>query len=620
MTRPLYVIKIGSRTILDHPPVLEEVAALSHAGARMLLVGGGSLAIERWYADNGFTIDWLEPRRASRRVRHVSEAHLPRIVQAYEKLLLPDVERRLEKLGLTVFARCAYRNDIVVGAPFAPLRVVGTGGRDRIVRDHRAGRIVERREHHLKRLLDTFDVVVLSPPMASADGGGPLNVDADTLAADLAVHLAAEHVRFVTGTRGVLRDPRDPESAIASIASNQPVPAAVSGGMGPKIQAAQRAAENGAGDVCIVGPHCLQAEARTWFDVTAPPAPDLKLLHRAVSITSLSGDDAELAAALRDHCRAQKLEEVSAEIDGAGNLVVNRGNGPRRLLLLGHLDTVPHPWSVRWTESGLHGRGAVDAKSCLVNFIEAILHAEVPHDARITVVGAVEEEVSSSAGAFYARDHYPASAVIVGEPSGARRLTVAYRGLFKTRVTCRRPHEHSAGRKALAAPDALLQRITTLRSAIEAKDPEVLSAMIEIGSEDSRKFASATATLCFRISAGVEASKLQDAAVALRSEDTDVQILRNTPGVKTPLASPLVGAFGRTFAQEKIRPTYLRKTGTSDMNTLATAWRNVPMVAYGPGDSSLDHTSDECMPAQEYRTARTVLRGAIRRWLAMAGR
>ena len=53
------------------------------------------------------------------------------------------------------------------------------------------------------------------------------------------------------------------------------------------------------------------------------------------------------------------------------------------------------------------------------------------------------------------------------------------------------------------------------------------------------------------------------------------------------------------------------------MNTLATTW-TVPMAAYGPGDSSLDHTPDERMPADEYRTARTILGEVVRQWLDMA--
>ncbi len=41
------------------------------------------------------------------------------------------------------------------------------------------------------------------------------------------------------------------------------------------------------------------------------------------------------------------------------------------------------------------------------------------------------------------------------------------------------------------------------------------------------------------------------------------------------------------------------KTGTSDMNVVAPVWQ-CPIVAYGPGDSALDHTPNEHLPLDEY--------------------
>ena len=101
---------------------------------------------------------------------------------------------------------------------------------------------------------------------------------------------------------------------------------------------------------------------------------------------------------------------MDAHVDEAGNLVATRGDGPRRLLLLGHLDTVPHHWPAEWREGELWARGSVDAKGSLANFLEVLAHADIPEDGQLRVVGAVEEEISSSKGAFHARDRYAADA------------------------------------------------------------------------------------------------------------------------------------------------------------------------------------------------------------------
>jgi LysW-gamma-L-lysine carboxypeptidase len=51
---------------------------------------------------------------------------------------------------------------------------------------------------------------------------------------------------------------------------------------------------------------------------------------------------------------------------------------------------------------------------------------------------------------------------------------------------------------------------------------------------------------------------------------------------------------------------FVLKTGTSDMNVVAPEWK-CPIVAYGPGDSALDHTPNEHLPLDEYWKAVQVI-------------
>jgi LysW-gamma-L-lysine carboxypeptidase len=64
------------------------------------------------------------------------------------------------------------------------------------------------------------------------------------------------------------------------------------------------------------------------------------------------------------------------------------------------------------------------------------------------------------------------------------------------------------------------------------------------------------------------------------------------------------------------RPGFVVKTGTSDMNVVGPSWR-CPILAYGPGDSRLDHTPHEHLPLDEYWQAILVLEEALRE---LAGR
>ena len=75
---------------------------------------------------------------------------------------------------------------------------------------------------------------------------------------------------------------------------------------------------------------------------------------------------------------------------------------------------------------------------------------------------------------------------------------------------------------------------------------------------------------------------------------------------KSEKRNPLVKAFLKAIREHGGEPKFKVKTGTSDMNVLAPHWR-CPVVAYGPGDSALDHTPHEHINLQEYTRAIDVL-------------
>jgi LysW-gamma-L-lysine carboxypeptidase len=77
--------------------------------------------------------------------------------------------------------------------------------------------------------------------------------------------------------------------------------------------------------------------------------------------------------------------------------------------------------------------------------------------------------------------------------------------------------------------------------------------------------------------------------------------------------NPLVRSFlaGVREVDASAQPGFVVKTGTSDMNVVAPLWR-CPIVAYGPGDSALDHTPREHLELDEFWRAVLVLEAALR--------
>ncbi|MFJ9418692.1 M20/M25/M40 family metallo-hydrolase [Streptomyces sp. NPDC101227] len=604
----LYVVKLGSAS-LAHTQVFDELRALHERGARLLVIAGGAAGITEHYRTIGRDIRTLTSRDGDD-VRYCPPDEIPHIVAAYEQVTLPSIEKELTGRGMSVFATVSRTGSLVRAKANGPLRVV-EDGRTRLVRDHRAGTVTDVDVPRLTSLLSAFDVVCLSPPVAADDGGTALNVDADVLAAEVAKALDADHLRLVTGTAGLLTDPASPTSTLRHAHAGEGQRYA-RGRMRQKVRAAEIALE-GTCDIAITGPHTLSTAEATWFWRAPAPAADLTLLARAVELSSVSRDEQEIAEFLARWCTEQGID---AKIDAAGNLVATRGSGSRRLLMLGHLDTVPHRWPVRWDGEELTGRGSVDAKASLVTYLQTLADIDVPDGVQLRVVGAVEEEITA-AGAFHVRDHYPADAVIIGEPSGAAALTIGYYGLVKVRLSVSEHTEHTAGKGVSTAGDRMVESLRAVRQAVERLDQEAMTAVLGIHALNRGDVQAGEAVVDVRVPPALDVDELLAALRASVAAPVELEVLRATPGVATGRSSSLVKVFQRAFRAAEVTPRFLLKKGSSDMNTLATTWQGVPMVAYGPGDAKLDHTPHEHIGAAEFRAARTVLAAAVREWSAL---
>ncbi|WP_426445876.1 M20/M25/M40 family metallo-hydrolase [Paenibacillus sp. S-38] len=611
----LYVIKLGSSTVLNRPEIFGEIRRISERGGRVLLVAGGAEGIKRKYEQLGREMPFLTLPGGDE-VRYCPPAEMPVIRAAYHEIILAEAAAALRSQDLSVFAQNGGDNQVVTGTKAKPLKVV----KDRkslIVRDSLFGSYAGSNTGFLRSALDAYDVVILTPPIYDPALGDYINIDADVLAAHLAAELGAQHLRFVTGTPGILENIEDAGSTIRHVYQGDELPW-VKGRMKQKVRAASIALEQGVGDVCITGPHTLEGGGRTWFwsFARSEEGGSLDLLSKVSRIPSASLDEHELASFLLEEVR---YPGVSGFIDEAGNVVFRKGSGPRTLLLLGHIDTVPFQWQVKNDEEGLTGRGVVDAKGSFVNFIHMLEEADVPEDAELLVVGAVEEEVSSSKGALHVRDHYHADAVIIGEPSGENNLTLGYYGLFKLEITVSRLQEHTAAKDTVSVIDELYQVVETIRRRVKEIDPDSLSSLIDVKHTNLNGLLTITGTLNFRISPAAGRDYSQSVALDDLGEDVRVEVLRATPGYANGRSDALVKSFVRSFAKEGRTVHYIKKRGTSDMNTLATTWEGVPMVAYGPGDSSLDHTNREYLHFAEVLSSRAILREAVNEWFRLGG-
>jgi len=332
----------------------------------------------------------------------------------------------------------------------------------------------------------------------------------------------------------------------------------------------------------------------------------LNLIQRLVEIPSVSGDESRLAG-----CLAGEMERLGyrVHIDGVGNVVgeLDRGPGPLTLLL-GHMDTVPGRIDVRLEDGRLYGRGAVDAKGPLAAFVCAAAAARV--QGRVLVVGAVEEETYGSRGARGLSVRRDPDAVLIGEPSGWSNVVLGYKGQVGVTYTTSRPPRHDAagGENAAALAVEFWNRLTAHLGAMDPGKSVFHRPTCSLRRLEGDAVRAALHASC-RIPPGFDVRELEAFLEAGRG-DACLELAGVTPAVVVDRTAPTVRALVGAIRGCGGSPGLRLKTGTSDMNTVSERWR-VPMAAYGPGDSRLDHTPGEHLVLGEYLSAIDVLRGAL---------
>jgi len=345
----------------------------------------------------------------------------------------------------------------------------------------------------------------------------------------------------------------------------------------------------------------------------------IDLLRAMVRTPSVSGDEAALAALL---VGAMRSAGMTAAIDDAGNTVGATAGDPLRsqsdrtdIVLLGHMDTVPGVVPVREENGRLYGRGAVDAKGPLAAFVAAAARAEMPEGVRLVVIGAVEEETPTSRGARAVVDRYSPGACIIGEPSGVDGVTIGYKGRLVVRYSLDRSSAHTAGPAPSAADEAfrwwqaVLEGCRALCPA-DVSPFESLQATIRSFATNHSGLADRVEIVAgFRLPPGLEPASVEEVCIRC-ALGAIVEFVGRERAVVADRGSSVVRALNAGIRSFGLRPRLLLKTGTSDMNVVAPAWR-CPIAAYGPGDSSLDHTPHEHIEIDAFVRSIRVLTHAL---------
>lgn len=347
---------------------------------------------------------------------------------------------------------------------------------------------------------------------------------------------------------------------------------------------------------------------------TITPRFSIKMLEKALRLYTPSLAEKPMAEFLADKCDDLGFDNI--KIDEVGNLIATIGSGSPRVLLCGHMDTVPGKVKVRKEGDFLYGRGASDAKAPLMAMLLAASTLQ-KNNGTIIFVGAVDEEGNATGIKNLAKQKLDIDYAVFGEPSGITNVTIAYKGriAINLKVNVGDSAHASAPWLAKNAIEEAMKFTSELKKTLEenqegkSKGMMLTATITEIKGGDSHNVTpkECNTIMDIRIPVTLNCKTVGEKISTKVSELANKQqveamysVIDETEPFEAPMNSPLVRAFTLGVMDvERKRPALIRKTGTGDMNIIGTLW-NVPVVTYGPGDPHASHTIDERVSMNEY--------------------
>lgn len=193
------------------------------------------------------------------------------------------------------------------------------------------------------------------------------------------------------------------------------------------------------------------------------------LARNLVSISSVSGNENEIAQYIFSHLKAQEVSREAVE-GFPPNIVARKiaGKGLPTIVLNGHMDTVPaskgwksDPLEARIEKGRLYGLGAADMKGGLAVLIDVFNNAK--NEDYNLIFSAVVDEEGDSTGAFSLLNKIEGSLCIVGEPSG-EKMIIGCRGRYAVFIELFGKPAHGS------RPDEGVNAITEAGKVINALD------------------------------------------------------------------------------------------------------------------------------------------------------
>src|ERR671923_1760050 len=201
-----FVVKLSGKVIEEHEnlaSLAEELALLHQVGIRVCVVHGGGKQLTDLAAQMGVEQTIINGRRVT------DDATLDMAKMIFAGKINTDILAALRHRGVEAVGLSGVDGNIVHAERRPPKEVLNreTGRRDKVDFGH-VGDVVQINARLLTVLLDHGYLPVISSLGADAEGM-VFNINADTIAAEIAVQLQAEKLILLSDVDGIYLNPND---------------------------------------------------------------------------------------------------------------------------------------------------------------------------------------------------------------------------------------------------------------------------------------------------------------------------------------------------------------------------------------------------------------------------
>ena len=232
-----FVVKLSGKATEDRDnlsSLAEELALLHQVGIRICVVHGGGKQLSDLASKLGIEQTIIEGRRVT------DDATLEMAKMIFAGKINTDILAALRNRGIEAVGLSGVDGNIVHAERRPPKEVLNreTGERSQVDYGH-VGDVVEINSRLLSVLLNEGYLPVISSLGADSEGT-VFNINADTIAAEIAVQLKAEKLILLSDVDGIYLRPGEPETKLSRLTAAEAhamiKDGSATGGMIPKLQ------------------------------------------------------------------------------------------------------------------------------------------------------------------------------------------------------------------------------------------------------------------------------------------------------------------------------------------------------------------------------------------------